>query len=484
MIDKRNLIHFDPFSARLQVSEALFAISTDGACAHELRDTAAALDALSINFSNTAAAKAYSALAGLLRIVDALVRWRRAVLDAEMDADRFLRSAKERVTLWAQEYSATTATQSLLPVAAEINTLSAIGQVCDVARALAGVPLPVAVFERPVRPEWAGDLIPEKDSEEEQVDLTVAFLKFHIDGVAAADVHQFTPAQAHDLEIEVRVSRWPEGKHELRLVPVSVETKAAYDFPTFSFAKPPGRPPFTMQQAGRAVLMMPQGLHARPFEFKYTADFLPESGDQPVAIVGHRTLIVDGSDPVRDPLCGYPSLDRRLLSVRNALRRRSGVSQQETVDALRLLIPLCNLAGRAVQDSEFKGKWNEDAFQQYVRAELRRSPVVGVELDEHANAAGGITDLSLRGLPIELKVRDAIIVSVDDCAKFLAQVVSYAVAKSKRTAILCVLDASPKKVAPVPLEKLLDIRIHAETGVAVCILVVQGNLAKPSDLSR
>lgn len=484
MNDKRNLIHSDPFSARLQVSEALWTISKDGTCAYDLKGISAELDGLSITFSNTAAAKAYSALADLLRIMDALVRWRGAVLDAEVDADRFLRSAQERFDLWARDYRDTAATRPLFAATAGISTISAVGQVCDIARALVGVPLPVGVFERPVRPAWAADRGPEKDSEEKQVELTVAFLKFHIDGIAAADVHQVTPCQVHDLEVEVRVSRWPEDKHELHLTPVSVESKLTYDFPTFSFAKPSGDPPFTMQQTGRALLLMAQGLHARPFEFKYTAEFLPERGDQPVAIVGHRTLIVDGADPVRDPLCGYPSLDQQLLRMRNLLRRRSGVPQQETVDALRLLTPLCNLAGRAVQDNEFKGQWNEDVFQQHVRAELRRSPLVSVDLDEHANAAGGITDLSLRGLPIELKVRDVIVTSVDDCAKFVPQTASYAVAKSKRTAVLCVLDASPKKTAPVSPETLLDIRVHAETGVAVCMLVIQGNLARPSALSR
>ena len=229
---------------------------------------------------------------------------------------------------------------------------------------------------------------------------------------------------------------------------------------------------------------MPQGVNARPFEFKYTAEFLPDRGDQPVAIVGHRTLIVDAVDPAQAPLCGFPPLDRRLILLRDALRRRSGVPQDETIDAVRILSPLCNLAGRAVQDAEFRGEWSEKAFQEYVRAELRRSPLIGVDLDEHANAAGGITDLSLRGLPIELKVTESLVRSVDNCAQFMAQAASYAVGKSKRTAALCVLDASAKRAAPVPAETLLDIRMSADGYVAVCILIIQGNITKPSALSR
>ena len=203
-----------------------------------------------------------------------------------------------------------------------------------------------------------------------------------------------------------------------------------------------------------------------------------------MAVVGHRTLIVDGADVTKLQICGYPGLDQTLFALREALRRRPGVPQAETTDALLVLATLCNLAGRAVQDAEFSGQWDEAMFQRHVRAELRRHPPIGADLDEHAHAAGGITDLSLRGLPIELKAVDKLISSIDQCEPFFAQTASYAVAKSKRTAILCVLDSSSKKTAPVPPEMLLDIRTVARGEVSICALVIQGNLARPSALSR
>ncbi|BEU63461.1 hypothetical protein MAFF301524_32610 [Ralstonia pseudosolanacearum] len=110
--------------------------------------------------------------------------------------------------------------------------------------------------------------------------------------------------------------------------------------------------------------------------------------------------------------------------------------------------------------------------------------MIGSHLDEHAHGGGGITDLSLRGLPIELKAQDSLITNVDECEKYFAQTASYAVAKGKRTAILCVLDSSPKSTAPRTLDSLLNLRVHDDSGVAICVLVVQGNLAKPSALSR
>lgn len=480
----KNSLSSESLQSRLQAVEALAAIAQGQWPPYDLKALAVALDSVSASLSSAAAATAYNAFGGIVRIVDMLAHWRQAVLDAEPDADRYLRSARERHRVWSNDYSHSDAAADLRAAAEGLTTLKSTDQVADIARALATVPLPIGIFTQPVKPDWAVKAELADPKEERPVDLTVAFLKFQFDGQPAAEVHQLAAREVHDLEIEVRVSRWPQDKRELRLTPISVEPKSTYDFPSFQFEKPDGEAPYTMRQSGRAALLLPQGMHSRPFEFKYTAEFIPERGDQPVAVVGHRTLIVDGADLTKLQICGYPGLDQALFALRDALRRRPGVPQVETADALLVLATLCNLAGRAVQDNEFKGSWDEAALQRHVRAELRRHPLIGADLDEHAHAAGGITDLSLRGIPVELKAVDTMISSVDQCDPFLAQTASYAIAKSKRTAILCVLDSSSKKTAPVPPEALLDIRTQAQGAVSICVLVIQGNLARPSALSR
>jgi hypothetical protein len=225
-------------------------------------------------------------------------------------------------------------------------------------------------------------------------------------------------------------------------------------------------------------------MHARPFEFKYTAEFLLERGEQPVAVVGHRTLLIEGIDVSKFQICGYPVLDRKLFEIRDTLRRRSAVPQDETADALLVLALLCNVAGRAVQDAEFPGSWTESQFQSQLRKELRRNTLIGAHLDEHANGGGGITDLSLRGMPIELKVVKSLVADVGDCERYFAQTASYAVAKGKHTGILCVLDSSEKATSSRSIDSLLGLQLHKDSGVMICVIVIQGNLAKPSALSR
>jgi len=473
----------DPFSARRKVVQALWAATKNDLTEHDLLQAAVDLDSLSVVLSSAAAASAYAALAGLVRILDQLLAWRRAVLAAQPEADRFLRSARERYRLWSDEYRKNPAVAGLVAAAASIPTLDSVTGVPSIARAVALVPLPLAIFQAEFRPPSSGSS-QSTVRRDTSVELTVAFLKFQFDGRPAIELQHLSPGEVHDLEIEVRVSRWPAEQEVLVLTPVSVEPKSTYDFPSFRFERPSGEEPYTFHQHGRAVVHLPQGIHARPFEFKYTAEFMPKQDEQPVAVVGHRTLLIDGTDVAKFQVCGYAGLDRRLFEIRDLLRRRGGVPQNETADTLLLLGALCNLAGRAVQDAEFQGAWGEAAFQERVRADLRRNVLIGSELDEHAHAAGGITDLSLRGIPIELKAERCLVSSVDDCEKYFAQTASYAVAKGKRTSVLCILDSSVKTSAPVPPECMLDVRVHKGTSVAICILVIQGNLAKPSSLSR
>jgi hypothetical protein len=142
------------------------------------------------------------------------------------------------------------------------------------------------------------------------------------------------------------------------------------------------------------------------------------------------------------------------------------------------------MAGRAVQDAEFEGIWSEAQFQDCVRKELRRRPEIGAELDEHAHAAGGITDLSFHGIPIELKAQSKRTMSMEDCQQYVEQTASYVAAKGKNCGVLCVLDCSPKTLAPQPVDAGIGILEKSTSSgqVVIVVVLVQGNLRRPSSL--
>jgi hypothetical protein len=475
------------FPARISAVDALVrSIEPKAANSAQLRAVASELDRVSPLYGRASTAVVYAAFADLIRIVALLVEWRTAVLNAEKEAERFLRAAKERHRQWQSEYESVPFTARLVEAAAAIPGASSAQDVEAICRAVSCTPLPVGVF--------AGDRLPmpggeyrEHQGQPEPPELAVAFLRFAIDDHPANEMHFLTPGELHDLEIEVRVSRWPEAADSLTLVPVTIEPKSSYEFPTFDFSRPQGDPPFRLQQRRRAVLRTPQGLQARPFEFKYTASFNPASAEQPIAVVGQRTLRIEGFDLGRSPITGYRAVDQKLLQVRNHLRRQALVTAADLDSVLKVLTPLCSLAGRAIQDALFTSTCSESQFQIEARNELRRVPGIASELEEHPHAAGGITDLSFRGIRVELKFTDAAVLTLDKCDKFAEQAAAYVVGTGKRVGILCVLDNSPKTSHAFPADEGIGLLTRStDTGseVHIVVVLIQGNLRRPSDLSR
>ncbi|WP_235442985.1 hypothetical protein [Caballeronia mineralivorans] len=471
------------YPARIKAIKALLRIAQgDYPHAAELTTASSELDQASLSYGRASTAVAYAGLAGLLRIVSTLVEWRGAVLDAAPDADRFARSARERYRQWNKEYGDKEPTKALASASRNIAGLQSLEDVERLCSMIAAVPLPVGVFAEPkgiVRITRS-----ESETKSAPTELSVAFLKFNIDGIAVSELHHLTPNEVHDLEIEVRVSRWPDDAEQLRLSPVTIEPRATYSFPDFVFNRPTGQPPFVLVDRGRALLKVAQGLQARPFEFKYAAEFLPTRAEQPVSVVGHRTLLIEGLDLQANPITGYPNVDRKIVQIRDELRQRGSALGSDLGDLLKIVSALSNMAGRAVQDAEFDGVWSEAEFQDYVRKELRRRPEIGVELDEHAHASGGITDLSFHGIAIELKAQSKRTMSLEDCQQYVEQTTSYVAAKGKNCGVLCVLDCSPKTSAPQPVDAGIGIleKSTSPGHVVIVAVLVQGNLRRPSSL--
>ena len=349
---------------------------------------------------------------------------------------------------------------------------------------LAAVPLPVGLYSMPRRE--SGERASVSEDQTNAAALTVAFLKFTIDGRPVEEVHYVSPRETHDLDVEVRVSRWPAAATALVLEPISIEPAGTYQLPIFSIPAPMGNGPFRLTKTGRAALVVPQHFGARPFEFKYVAHFAPTTSEQPVETVGQRTLLLEGIDTARHPLTGYPNLDRKLMVLRDSLRATPGIGQQELADALTLAASLANLAGQARQDNLFASPISEPDFQAQVRQFLRSQTAIGADLDEHPHAAGGITDLSFRGIRLELKVEDERNIALEDCNRFMGQTASYAAANGKRLGVLCVLDCSAKNRPAFPAEDGVGVLVHqiSETPIYAITILIQGNLARPSSFSR
>ncbi len=399
---RHRVMAIEPFSARIAALQALRGtIDPREENTAPLRKAADELDAAAPLYEHSATAIGYTALADLLRICAQLVEWRAAVLDAGPEAEKFIRAAKERHGIWKTEFKGKHAAQTLLAASGAVSSIASVQEVGRLLDAVSTAPIPVGVFreERHMRfpnREVKNDFEAEaREADLSPPELAVAFLKFSIDGEPAAGTHYLTPGETHDLEIEVRVSRWPEAAEILELRPLSIDPPESHAFPVFRLGKPPGAAPFIMRGNGRAVVKFAQGLNARPSEFRYAAHFEPLLSEQPMAVVGQRTLRIEAFDLKRVHWTGFPNLDAKLLKVRDTLRSATAVPPEDIANALSVLRILFNFAGRCVRDNEVNEIWLEARFQKAIRGELRRDSEIGSELDEHSQVAGGVMDSGL-----------------------------------------------------------------------------------------
>lgn len=331
------------------------------------------------------------------------------------------------------------------------------------------------------------DYTNEKNNPSEKLQSTVAFLKFEIDGKPAEQYNYLKPGVSYDLSIEVRVSNWPVGANLLTLTPVTIDARERGWLPNFQFKKPEGNGPFSFTETGRAVLEIAHSFGSRPYEFLYAAEFDNVSNDRNIEIVGHRRLLLEGTDIKSNPRTGFTHVDQHLLKIRNKMREFPGLNSDDIANTMIVLEGLGNIAAQALKGGTFESNMSEKQFQTKISELLRNRNEVGEHLESHLEASGGITDLTFKGIPIELKIEKSKVFFAKDFTNYFDQTASYAIALGKKVGILSVLECTEKKATPVGvIEDDIDFFIH-QTGqsvIAIIVVVIRGGLPKPSSYSK
>jgi hypothetical protein len=198
------------YDVRIEAVEALREAARGGeATAARLYAGSTSLKAIAERYGDAPSAAIYLAFSELAHMVGLLTDWRLAVLNAGNDAQRFQTAAKERARGWLERHQADGSLASLHEFATGIAGLQSVNEVAKAAAQLASLPLPVGIFSIPKPPNRDVESTEEAQCKPEQ--LAVAFLKFTIDGIPLSEIHYVSPGEMHDLDIEVRVSRWPHG---------------------------------------------------------------------------------------------------------------------------------------------------------------------------------------------------------------------------------------------------------------------------------
>ena len=410
-------------------------------------------------------------------------RWRDAIRIAEPDAVRFSKAIRLRAKEYFDDLESRKKSGSFDTVIQCLAEIDSPSDIEEIEAELKSRPLGFSsrVPERGVMPERRRqDRKPPPKPE-------IAFVKFDINGSPAKSIDRLEANLAHDFSVHIRVANWPETSKHLILEPVSLENPTDYSLPKFVIEKPTNvKGPHSFERNGRVILRLSQAIGAKPFEFKYRAVFEPSDTAGDVNLVGHRTIRLESVDATRRSMSGYAGIDQKLLEIRQKLRTMPGLSMSDLESSLILLARLGNLAGQAVQDAKFPAGMSEAEFQSRVLEFLRSDRAIGSEMEEHPRSGGGITDLSYRQIRLELKAEKVKSPSPKILSAYADQTAQYVVSTGKKVGILCVLDSTKKTAPPVPAESLFRVepkQMHVG-GIAIVSLIIQGGLARPSDLSR
>lgn len=437
------------------------------------------LDESSKILGKGAAAPAYRALSRIYEISSLLLDWGVAVRAAEADSERYLVAAKQRTVDLEQDIDQELL--DLLPQLSEVlSSVKSIETPSDVPEAVSlatRIPLPLGVF-RINPPQWSQRYSNVKC---EESTTEVAIATFYVNQLPVANPQAVSPHVVHDLGVKIRLSGWPSAAEAVRLQFTTIERQEHYEVPEFQFAKPSGDPPFELEETGRLQLKVVQSPLSRPMEFHYSLHFLPETPSVHSSLEGQKTLHLEAVDPLSTGLTGYPELDGHFFSLRDELRRFRGPTETDRRNFLLAFRRLLQLAGRAKQD-KLLGSLDEARFQEFIRGWLREDTAIGAELEEHPKSGGGITDLSFRGIRIELKVENGKVISFADTAAYVEQAAQYVSTSSKQLGLLVVLDGAPKTASLGATFEDIGLSITANGSICLGVAVIRGNLPRPSDL--
>lgn len=476
------------FSSRIEVAAALAgALKSSSHDFERLKEACLELGATISEITQGDAEDQYRAYHTAISIFVILAEWKHAIRNAEPDAQRFLNSAKLKASEVDRSLSFAT-DKRLVTFLDQVEDLKSVDELAAIQNHLKRWNLPLLLFANLQARGFGGLGVPVSNGsseEPEKLETTVAFLKFDIDGEPAKHWNYLKPGTSYDLTIEVRVSNWPKGASVLSLTPVTIDIRERDWLPSFRFEKPDGVSPFILTGTGRAVLEVVHSFGSRPYEFLYAAEFDDTSNCRDVEIVGHRRLLLEGSDVASHPLTGFSDVDRHLLSVRDKLRTFPGLHSDDVANTMIILGGLGNIAAQALKGGLFEAGMAESAFQKEVTKMLRNRSDIGEHLQGHSEAAGGITDLTFQDIPIELKVENSKVLFPKDFKKYFNQTAAYAIGLGKRIGVLSVLEATQKKEPVGVVQDDIEVFAHktGQSPIVIVVVVVRGGFPKPSSYS-
>ncbi|MDE0268387.1 MAG: hypothetical protein OXI96_05035 [Acidimicrobiaceae bacterium] len=420
-------------------------------------------------------------------LVDSLVhsvRWVNAVRSAEAEASRYADAARLRASE-VSDRSQPTWPESLIATAQQLAELTEHRTPSLVAATLSRVPLPPRVtplFKNTQSPfQSQAD-----DDPPEEMPTAAIVVRFQGEPVMRPTILQ--PGAMHQFEVEARVKHWPEEADQLEVEFITLLPESYLYASDLNFTREALQQSLEVRVAGERLPSNP------PLELTAHAAFLHADQRITARLTGNTTLELSTFDPETTTLKNMPIVARRVHQMMYELNNALPVMCTEDKQDVRLLLEGVLRFAHTVLDDRLDADVdvNEAWFQKELSFFLQADPNIGARLDKQASRAGGVTDLLLDRIVLELKVEKTRVISMQEARqRFVGQPTQYAAANDSQVSLVAVLDAS-KKPAPAgvmgnEIEWVYPEVVSGENPrfpAMVGIIIIRAGFPRPSDYSR
>ncbi len=479
-------IFLEAYDCRVNIINDIAAIKSGADQSPTLSNILANIDKIIELLGGNQIKKIYLILKSLFTGYQYLIQWENAIKNATENANRFHEAYKFHVKEASKQAKDSEDTKEVSGVISSIENIETTDDISKALEYLSALPLPLPIHWEE-DPKLRERYPPGREMFKEKQPEVVVFLEFKIDNSNLQDPHLIDPNKLYDLNIEVRLNRWPDGSNKLVIQPLSDIPQENYQMPTFEFVRDDKSK--INQDTKKMIIKLEQTFESQPLEFVYQAYLLPEQ--KVIAVTGNNRIKIRSGSEGKLIISGYGEADKALHSIRAIISKEAGITSEQRINFLLIMKTLANIAGQALASNDFSGVWSEGDFQQEIRKRLRLVPEIGSQLIEHPRVAGGITDLFFNKLQIELKVEDKKLVTLINANSFSQQGSQYTAGCDNRLGVLCILDCSGKKQAPGSLVNDIGLISVPVPGIIndgfpliLGVVIIRGNLKRPSSFSR
>lgn len=355
------------------------------------------------------------------------------------------------------------------------------------------IPLPTLYWHSKELEMPYGQSIEEPEPEQNPLLRVIAFL----DHAPIASPKLLKPNVLYPLEFHVHGLVWPKDALRLRLDLLTTCPSSEFAVSKLALSKPNiiRNEEYEGELVGQIKFNSGQSSLLDDLVFVIQAGFEIENGGvEEMPVIGNNELCLRVVSEDNHPLMtGNRPLDRHIEELVTKLLKDCPKVNVELPDLLDMLQALDRLLATYSQEAIYKGRNDvlEPEFQATVLRDLRF--ILGTEVQEHPNQAGGITDIKYRGVIVELKVERENGDRGDIAKKYASQSVQYAGVEAKQISILLVLDLTSKDKPPGDIrDDILLVGVETHGGddkekqfpSKAFVFVINGNMKSPSDYSR